>query len=133
MHTHLRKNKDLMRKPDLLTSMVFQVVCAMKYLEAEQFIHRDLVGFFQCYSLLILVKDCTFYEFFTRVNCNINCNILGSKKLSCWQRKSNQGWRFWSCKVKYYWTFYIALHYFKLFHTCRRSTSCKHNFWLIRW
>lgn len=43
LHTYLRNHKDIMRKPDLLTNMVFQVVCAMKYLEAEKFIHRDLV------------------------------------------------------------------------------------------
>eukprot|EP00794_Sanderia_malayensis_P007312 gene7313-8130_t len=41
---YLRNNRMLLDKANILTSIIFQVVCAMKYLEEELFIHRDLAA-----------------------------------------------------------------------------------------
>lgn len=41
---YLRSNRTLMQKTDTLLDIVFQVACAMKYLEHEKFIHRDLAA-----------------------------------------------------------------------------------------
>lgn len=40
---YLRSNKYMVRQTNVLTDMAFQISSAMKYLEKEKYIHRDLV------------------------------------------------------------------------------------------
>eukprot|EP00112_Aurelia_sp_Birch-Aquarium-sp1_P010038 Seg2164.2 transcript_id=Seg2164.2/GoldUCD/mRNA.D3Y31 product="Tyrosine-protein kinase Tec" protein_id=Seg2164.2/GoldUCD/D3Y31 len=41
---YLRNNRLLLERTDILLSVIFQIVCAMKYLEEYRFIHRDLAA-----------------------------------------------------------------------------------------
>lgn len=41
---YMRNNRMLLDKTNILISIIFQVVCAMKYLEERLFIHRDLAA-----------------------------------------------------------------------------------------
>ena len=52
---YLRNNRMLLERTDILLSIIFQIVCAMKYLEEHRFIHRDLVSLIQTFIVYNLV------------------------------------------------------------------------------
>ena len=94
---YLRGNKHLVTKSQILIDMVFQVCAAMKYLEEEGFIHRDLVS----------ISSFVFYQF--------NKKMFRSLFLfsTCFREhyKSLLMYRFWMKNVPKFF-FYLFLYDF---------------------
>ena len=46
--TYIRMRKEIVNKTDVLVDVAIQICSAMKYLEVNHFIHRDLVSGLEC-------------------------------------------------------------------------------------
>ena len=55
--TYIRMRKEIVNKTDVLVDVAIQICSAMKYLEVNHFIHRDLVSGLECAGCRVQVCE----------------------------------------------------------------------------